>query len=154
MAENIEKAEDTFKGYLKESDKEGYDITGAEEDEVVSLDDEILQEGDLFDQASREEIMRARYEVADEGNWFDFHIEPFKSLAESDLQIVENDFFLDSMEPIQLFGQSIGALEQRYANYARVSAFDKKTFKYTDFIGVHQPKHGATLGGKGLTLYT
>lgn len=65
---------------------------------------------------------------------------------------VENDYYLhhNYPKPIPFLHQSVAHIAARYKNFKRVSAFDSKTKKYTDFANLHQPKHGHTEGGKGL----
>lgn len=77
----------------------------------------------------------------------------YMTVADLDTPIkVENDYYLhhNYPKPIPFLHQSVAHIAARYKNFKRVSAFDSKTKKYTDFAKLHQPKHGHTEGGKGL----
>lgn len=94
------------------------------------------------------------YKVKDRPDFFHFKIHRPEELEEEMQTVVENDAYLSRSKPIDFFGKAIAQSAEKIEDYERQSGFDKETFEYKDFVNLHQPKHGITEGGKGLTFYT
>lgn len=123
----------------------------------LGLDEaEGTNEGDdefLTIKADQQRQMAARYQVPGQPDYFHYRVQPLTSLADNHTTTVENDWWLDQLEPMAFFGRSIKHVARQHAGWEARSAYDKKTHKFHPYVKTHQPRHGHTEGGKGLALY-
>ena len=126
-------------------------------DEELGDDDEGSNEGDdehVTIKDADSSAMEQFYAVDGQPDYFHFVTEPLTGLDANHETRTVNDWYLRDLPPNEFFGKSQAFLEQKYAGYDTVSAYDKASHKYTDFVEQHRPLHAMTEGGKGITMYT